>query len=67
MELTENSQKLSTINIVEYCNEGDLLLPLCLRIVTLKEDPSVFYTDTKRNCKTSGRVKAYYTPISDVI
>lgn len=66
MKLTDDLQKLSSINIRTFYND-EAILPLYLRISNFEVDKNIFYTDlhNKTSLKSS-RVKTYYKYVSNL-
>lgn len=66
MKLTNDLQKSSSINITIFYSD-EAILPLYLRISSLEEDKSVFYTDLhNKTFSKSSRVKTYYKYVSNL-
>lgn len=63
MELTNDLQKSSTINIADFYPK-EAILPLLLRLSDLSEDKRLFYSNENSNNLKNSQVKKFYKYIT---
>ncbi len=63
MELINDLQKSSTINIADFYSK-EAILPLLLRLSDLSEDKRLFYSNENSNNLKNSQVKKFYKHIT---